>query len=109
MTVLADDPTAAAILAAAPCYPVPPIGRSPAIDAARASRTGHCLAVGRDGVMLIVRRPWLELDIPVTPAFPAYLPYGSVGERRAELRCGLIPHGLFGRILDHLSVPDTGA
>ena len=111
MTVLADDPTAAAILAAAPCYPVPPIGRSPAIDAVRASRTGHCLAVGRDGVMLIVRRPWLELAIPVTPAFPAYLPYGSVGERRAELRCGLIPHELFGRILDHFraALPNEAA
>ena len=31
MTVLADDPTAAAVLAAVPCYPVPPQGRSPAL------------------------------------------------------------------------------
>ena len=35
--ILADDPTAAAVLAAVPCYPVPLSGRSPAIDALRAS------------------------------------------------------------------------
>ena len=61
--------------------------------------------------MLIVRRPWLELDIPVTPPFPAYLPYGSVGERRAELRCGLMPRELLGRILDHFraALPNEAA
>jgi PRTRC genetic system protein A len=108
---LADDPTAAAILAAAPCYPVPPSGRSPAIDAVRASRTGHCLAVGRDGVNLIVRRPWLELDVPVTPPIPAYLPYGSIGESRANLRCGLIPNEIFDRVLDHFcsALPNEAA
>jgi PRTRC genetic system protein A len=109
--VLADDPTSAAILAAAPCYPVPPSGRSPAIDAVRASRTGHCLAVGRDGVILVVRRPWLELDVPVTPPIPAYLPYGSIGERRANLRCGLIPRELLDEILDHFhaALPNEAA
>jgi len=111
MSVLAEDPTSAAILAAAPCYPVPPSGRSPAIDAVRASRTGHCLAVGRDGVILIVRRPWLELDVPVTPPISAYLPYGSIGERRADLRCGLIPRALLDRILDHFhqALPNEAA
>lgn len=111
MALLADDPTSAAILAAAPCYPVPPSGRSPAIDAVRASRTGHCLAVGRDGVILIVRRPWLELDVPVTPPIPAYLPYGNIGERRANLRCGLIPREILDRILDHFhtALPNEAA
>ncbi|WP_088183842.1 PRTRC system protein A [Sphingobium sp. Z007] len=101
MTILADDPTAAAILAEVPCYPMPPSGRSPALDTVRASRTGHCLAIGSDGAVLIVRRPWLELDVPVTPPIPAYLPYGSAGKRRANLRCGLIPRDLLDRILDH--------
>jgi hypothetical protein len=46
MSLLADDPTAAAVLAAIPCHPVPPRGRSPALDALRprvpdtASRSG---------------------------------------------------------------------
>lgn len=31
--MIAEDPTAAAIFAAVPCYPVPPFGRSPAIEA----------------------------------------------------------------------------
>ncbi len=35
MIALAEDPTSAAVLAAAPCYPVPPSGQSPAIDAVR--------------------------------------------------------------------------
>ena len=39
MTILADDPTAAAVLGAVPCYPVPPSGRSPAIDALNYSRS----------------------------------------------------------------------
>lgn len=111
MSTLAKDPTSAAILAAAPCFPVPPNGRSPAIDAVRASRSGHCLAVGRDGVILIVRRPWLELDVPVTPPIRAYLPYGSIGGRRADLRCGLIPRELLDRILSHFhqALPNEAA
>lgn len=111
MIALAEDPTSAAILAAAPCYPVPPDGRSPAIEAVRQSRTGHCLAVGRDGVCLILRRPWLALDLPVTPPIPAYLPYGSIGVRRADLRCGLIPSELFGRVLGHFhaALPNEAA
>lgn len=89
--MLADDPSAAAILAAMPCYPVPPHGASPAIDALRDARCGHGLAVGHDGVMLILRRSWLALDVPVTPPIAAYLPFGSIGRSRADLRCGLIP------------------
>ncbi len=65
MTLLADDPTAAAVLSAVPCYPVPPRGRSPALDALRAARAGHGLAIGNDGVMLILRRAWLALDTVV--------------------------------------------
>ena len=65
MTMLADDATAAAVLDAMPCYPVPPFGRSPVIEALRASRIGHGLAIGHDGVMLILRRPWLALDVPI--------------------------------------------
>ena len=65
MTMLADDPTAAAVLAAVPCYPVPPQGRSPALDALRKASSGHGLAVGSDGVMLVRRRPWLALDVPM--------------------------------------------
>ena len=111
MTMLADDPTAAAVLAAVPCYPVPHCGQSPALDALRAARAGHGLAVGRDGVMLILRRPWLSLDIPVTPPIDADLPYGSIGEPKAELRCGLIPREHLDHILDHFraALPDEDA
>ena len=102
MTALAEDSTAAAVLDAAPCYPVPPQGRSPAIDRLRAARAGRGLIVGADGVMLILRRPWLALDVPLTPPIPASLPYGSIGAPRAELRCGLIPNVHLTRILDHI-------
>jgi len=101
MTMLAEDPTAAAVLAAMPCYPVPPCGRSPAIEELRTARAGRGLAIGSDGVMLILRRPWLELDVPITSPISAYLPYGSTGGPKADLRCGLIPHEHFDRILDH--------
>lgn len=108
MTLLADDPTAAAVLAAVPCHPVPPSGRSPAIDALRAARGGKGLAVGRDGVMLILRRPWLAVDVPVSPPLATHMPYGSIGPARADLRCGLIPGTLLATILDHLraALPD---
>lgn len=111
MTMLADDPTAAGVLAAVPCYPVPPNGRSPALDALREARSGHGLAVGADGVMLILRRPWLALDVPVTPPIAAYLPYGSVGMRRADLRCGLIPRVHLEETLDFFraELPNEGA
>lgn len=111
MISLADDPTAAAVLETVPCYPVPPIGTSPAIDALRAARAGHGLAIGKDGVMLILRRPWLELDVPVTPPVSAYLPYGSVGQPRANLRCGLIPREHLLDILDHFraALPNEAA
>lgn len=103
MTVLAEDLTAAAVLEAVPCYPVPPHGRSPAVDALRASHTGRGLVVGANGVMLILRRPWLALDVPVTPPLAASLPYGPTGGPRADLRCGLIPAEHLIRILDHLT------
>ncbi|WP_150293659.1 PRTRC system protein A [Sphingobium estronivorans] len=111
MSLLADDPTAAAVLAAVPCYPVPPQGRSPALDALRDARAGHGLAIGNDGVMLILRRPWLALDINVTPPISAYVPYGSVGEPRADLLCGLIPHELLERVVDHFraALPNEAA
>lgn len=111
MTVLADDPTAAAVLDAMPCYPVPPSGRSPAIDALRAARSGHGFAVGRDGVMMILRRPWLQVDVHVTDRLAAYAPYGSVGESSAELLCGLIPATLRAEILDHFraALPNEAA
>ena len=101
MTMLADDPTAAALLDEVPCYPVPHSGRSPALDALRGCRAGHGLAIGKDGVMFILRRPWLALDIPVTPPIAAHLPYGNAGERRAELRCGLIPREFLDRVIQH--------
>lgn len=109
--MLADDPTAAALLAVVPCYPVPPHGRSPALDALRGAPAGHGLAVGSDGVMLTLRRPWLALDVPVTPPMAAYLPYGSVGEPRADLRCGLIPREHLEEILDHFraALPNEAA
>lgn len=111
MTGIADDPTAAAVLAAVPCYPVPPHGRSPAIDALRDARAGHGLAIGRDGVMLILRRPWLKLDIHLTAPIPAYLPYGETGKSCAELRCGLIPANHLNAILDHFrnALPNEAA
>lgn len=111
MIDIADDPTAAAVLSAVPCYPVPPSGRSPAIDALRAARAGHGLAIGQDGVMLILRRPWLELDFPVTSPVKAYLPYGSNERQQANLRCGLIPAEHLARILDHFqaALPNEAA
>jgi PRTRC genetic system protein A len=111
MSALADDPTAAAVLAQVPCYPVPPSGRSPAIDALRAARVGQGLAVGSDGVMLIVRRPWLALDVRLTRMMPAYLPYGAIGAPRADLRCGLVPRELFDTIIGHFraSLPNEAA
>lgn len=111
MTILAEDPTAAALLGDVPCYPVPTTGRSPAIDALRAARAGHGLAVGNDGVMLILRRPWLALDVPVAAPFEAHLPYGSIGETRADLRCGLIPRGRLFRIYRHFmtALPNEAA
>lgn len=109
--ILADDPTAAAVLAAVPSYPVPPSGRSPAIDALRAARAGHGLAIGRDGVMLIVRRPWLELDALIAPPLSAHVPYGSAGAPRADLRCGLIPVEHLVRIVEHFraAMPNEAA
>lgn len=111
MTMLADDPTAAAVLAAVPCYPLPPSGNSPALDALRAARSGHGLAVGHDGVMLILRRPWLALDVPISSPIAAYLPYGGMGAPRADLRCGLIPDDHLGAILDHFraALPNEAA
>jgi PRTRC genetic system protein A len=111
MSALADDPTAAAVLAHMPCYAVPPSGRSPAIDALRAAQVGQGLAVGSDGVMLIVRRPWLALDVRLTPDLAAYLPYGSVGRPRADLRCGLVPREFFNAIVAFFraSLPNEAA
>lgn len=108
---IADDATAAAILAAVPCFPIPPIGRSPAIDALRAARAGHGLAVGSDGVMLILRRPWLELDVPVASAIAAHVPYGVMGARKADLRCGLIPRAPIEAVLEHfyMALPNEAA
>ncbi|HLZ78831.1 MAG TPA: PRTRC system protein A [Sphingomonas sp.] len=109
--VLAADPTAAAVLATMPCYPVPPSGMSPAIDALRAARAGHGLAIGQDVVMLVLRRPWLALDVPVSSPIVAYLPYGSAGAPKADLRCGLIPREHLERILDHFraALPNEAA
>ncbi len=111
MTPLASDPTAAEVLEAVPCLPVPPTGRSPAIDALRAQRAGHGVVVGNDGVMLIVRRPWLEVDMPVATPVAAYLPYGSIGGPRVVLRCGLVPADLLSAILAHLraALPNEAA
>lgn len=111
MTDHADDPTAAAVLAAVPCYPVPPSGRSPAIDALRAARAGHGLAIGRDGVMLILRRPWLELDALVSSEISAHIPYGSAGGPKADLRCGLVPGRYLWRVLEHFvaALPNEAA
>ena len=111
MTLIAEDPTAAAVIAAVPCHPVPPTGRSPAIDALRTAQAGHGFAVGRDGVMLILRRPWLALDVPITPPIEAHLPYGGIGPSHASLRCGLIPAELCETILAHLraALPNEAA
>jgi len=111
MIALASDPTAAAVLATVPCYPVPLIGGSPAIDQLRAAPAGRGIAVGHDGVMMIIRRPWLEVDVPIAPPIAAHLPYGSIGAPRASLRCGLIPGGLREVVLDHLraALPNEAA
>ncbi|MDH2129570.1 PRTRC system protein A [Sphingobium yanoikuyae] len=111
MTMPTDDATAAAVLEAMPCYPVPPFGRSPAIETLRASRVGHGLAIGSDGVMLILRRPWLALDVPVAAPIVGYVPYGSIGAARADLRCGLVPRRYFVQILKFLkaALPNEAA
>lgn len=111
MIDLADDATAAAILAQVPCYPVPPSGRSPAIDALREARTGQGLAIGKGGVMLILRRPWLAMDTYISNRLSAYLPYGQGERERADLRCGLIPHEYQEQILRHLraALPNEAA
>lgn len=111
MTLLASDPTAAAALAAVPCYPVPISGHSPAIDSLRAAQSGHGLAIGNDGVMLILRRPWLAADVLLSPALPVHLPYGSVGAPGGALRCGLIPGQLLDRSLAHFmaALPNEAA
>ncbi len=111
MIDLADDATAAALLAEVPCYPVPPSGRSPVIDALRSARSGQGLAIGQAGVMLILRRPWLALDTYVTGRPHAYLPYGAGEKEKAGLRCGLIPHEHLGQILHHFreALPNEAA
>ncbi|MAC57628.1 MAG: PRTRC system protein A [Novosphingobium sp.] len=111
MTMLADDPTAAALLDAVPCYPVPSMGRSPGLDALRSSRAGHGVAVGSDGAMLILRRPWLALDAPLAPPFAAHLPYGNIGDPKAELRCGRVPGEHLAAVLDHFraALPNEAA
>jgi len=111
MPALASDPTAAAVLDAVPCYPVPPTGTSPAIDALRASRGGHGYIVGKDGVMLVLRRPWLALDQRITTAIAGNPPYGFTGGNSGGLLCGLIPHLLWELALDHFraALPDEAA
>jgi PRTRC genetic system protein A len=111
MTPLADNPTAAAVLATVPCFPVPPSGSSAPIDGLRMARAGRGLAIGSDGVMLIVRRPWLALDLPIAPPFSAHLPYGSIGRPRADLRCGLIPREHLNTIVRHFiaALPNEAA
>lgn len=101
--LLASDPTAAAVLDAVPCYPVPPSGKSPAIDALRASRAGAGFIIGRDGMMLVLRRPWLALDYRVTEGPECHAPYGEVGADTLTLRCGLIPFALLAQALDHFT------
>lgn len=105
------DPTDTAIIAAVPCYPVPPSGLSPAIDALRSAREGHGILIGHDGVMLIVRRAWLELDQFISPALPVHLPYGSAGPDRCSLRCGLVPGHILEAVNDHFerSAPNEAA
>ncbi|MBC2668740.1 PRTRC system protein A [Novosphingobium piscinae] len=101
--ILASHPTAAAVLEAVPCYPVPPTGSSPAIDALRAARAGHGLIVGDDGMMLILRRPWLALDYRVTEGPECHTPYGEVGPDALTFRCGPIPAVLLDDVLDHFA------
>lgn len=108
---LASDLTDAAVLDAVPCYPVPPSGASPAIDALRASRTGHGYIVGKDGVVLVLRRPWLALDQRIATAVAGHPPYGPTGGNSGNLRCGLIPHLLWELVLDHFraALPNEAA
>ncbi|WP_408591629.1 PRTRC system protein A [Novosphingobium sp.] len=101
--ILAADPTAAAVLDAVPCYPVPPSGSSPAIDALRAARTGHGFIVGADGMMLVLRRPWLELDYRVTEGPECHSPYGNVGPDVLVFRCGPFPDSFLKAILQHFA------
>ena len=51
--------------------------------------------------MLILRRPWLALEVPVSSPISAYLPFGTMGAPRADLRCGLIPREHLDHILEH--------
>jgi len=107
----AADPTAAAVLEAFPCHPVPPAGTSPAIDALREARAGQGFIVGRDGMMLILRRPWLALDYRVTDGPECHAPYGSVGPDALSFRCGNIPAVLMEQTLEHFiaALPNEAA
>lgn len=100
---LTANATDAAVLDAVPCYPVPPSGLSPAIDGLRAERESRGILVGRDGMMLVLRRAWLELDQHISPPPPGYLPYGLAGPDRCKLRCGLVPAQIFEAIDRHFA------
>ncbi len=108
---MVNDPTDMAVLAAVPCYPVQPSGRSAEIDALRTVRAGHGYIVGRDGMMLILKRPWLDFAAVVTSAPICHLPYGSIGEQRMILACGLIPHRMLGEVIQHFeaALPNEAA
>lgn len=99
----AIDQTAAAVLSAFPCYAVPPTGGSLAIDELRSARAGQGVIIGADGMMLILRRPWLELDYRVTEGPECYCPYGGVGPDALAFRCGPIPTALFMEVLEHFA------
>ena len=84
-------PADRAIFAHFPCYPVGASGRFENKDKIRQAREARAVLIGSDGVMAIIRRPWLEVDIRISEEIQGYLPYGPLPTERWLMRCGMIP------------------
>lgn len=90
----AADPTALALLAERPVLVAPASGVSPAIAALEARQSGHGYVIGRDGMFLVLNRPWLRLRALVADPALSGEPYGLAGPRALDILCGLIPRDI---------------
>lgn len=90
-------------LAHLPVHVMPPSGINAAIETVRGARSGQALALGSDGLWFIARRPWLELDAPLSAALPVDSPFGLAGPPRLLLRCGGVPASITAAVVAHLA------
>lgn len=91
---MALDPRDAALQQSCPCVSMPMFGMLPELDA------GQRMLLGRNGVFLQMRTPWLDCTTRVGPlAERLPLPYGDVVERIA-FRFGAIPIRLLERFIE---------